>query len=110
MLISGDNFVLGAQQKADILMLSFYIIYVHFLYWFSCTKMSDAPVLTLALHRDLRAWKARDPDGAHAAVKKLDHHMWHLSGRSAILALASDCVDDATKAAMASALMQQPKS
>ena len=91
-------------------MMSFYIIYIHFLYWFSCTKMADTPMLTLVLHRDLREWKSRDRIGSLAAVKKIDLHTWYLCGRSVILALASDQVDDATKQAMATALLQQPNS
>ena len=105
MLISGELFVLGAQQKVDVMVLAFYIIYVHFFYWFSCPRLADAPFLTLALHRDLTAWRTRDLNGAKAGQRKVDLHTDYLSGRSAILSLASDKVDDATKEAMAAALL-----
>lgn len=106
MLICGDKFFMGAQQRADLLMFAYYIIYIHFNYWFSCTKMADAPAITLSLYRDLEAWQVRDPKGGKVALKKLELHLDYLSGRSVILGMASDRVDDATKRAMADALSE----
>ena len=66
--------------------------------------MADAPYLTLSLRRDLTAWKSRDLDGGKAGVKKVDLHTDYLTGRSVVLALASNKVDDDTKDAMAAKL------
>ena len=101
MLIVGDLFPLGAQEKVDVMVLSFYIIYMHFFYWFSATVAANIPGLTLDLHRDLNAWKSQDDAGARAAIKKVDLHTEYLTGRSVILALASDKTSDSTKGAMA---------
>lgn len=105
MLICGDEIVLGAQQKADIRVMSFYIVYVHFYFWFSCPRMADAPFLTLALHADLSEWASRDPAGARAGQRKVDLHTEYLTGRSVVLALASEKVGDTTKKAMVAALL-----
>ena len=48
--------------------------------------MADAPYLILNLHRDLTAWKARDPRGAKAGLRKVDLHTEYLGGRSVVLA------------------------
>ena len=82
MLLSGELFPLGPQQKVDVLMLSFYIIYIHFFFWISCRRMADAPWLTLTLHQDLTAWIARDADGAQAGRKKVDGVSHRSVGRS----------------------------
>ena len=105
MLLVGDHFVLSASQKGDLREFSFYIIYMHFFYWFSATVTANIPGLTLELHRDLEAWKSRDDKGAKAAIKKVDRHTEYLSGRSVIFALASDKTPDSTKQAMASKLL-----
>ena len=104
MLITGNHFPLGAQQQVDVLVMAFYIIYVHFFYWFSCVLMADAPSLLLELHKDLSDWQSRDPNGARAGLRKVDLHTEYLTGRSIIFAFASDKVQDKTKAAMAEAL------
>lgn len=109
MLVVSDVFTLSAQQQADILLFAFFIIYVHFYFWFSCTRMADVPYLMVQLHKDLLAWAARDPKGAKAAKKKADLHTEYLTGRSAILSLASDKVSDETKDAMVSALKGFPR-
>ena len=54
-VLCSDFFKVGAQQMADLLVLCFYIIYVHFWYRMSCPVLADAPFLTLSLHRDLTA-------------------------------------------------------
>lgn len=56
-----------------------------------------------------KAWKDQDEKASKAGVKKIDLHTDYCSGRNAILALASDAVDDETKAKMAAALLEQPK-
>ena len=104
MLICGEHFILGTQKQIDVLTFSFYIVFVHFFYWMSCTRMADAPYLTLSLHHDLVDWHARDAKGAKAAKKKVNLHTDYLCGRSAILALASDKVSVETKEAMVTAL------
>ena len=103
-VICSDFFKVGAQQLADMLVLCFYIIYVHYWYWMSCPVMADAPFLILNLHRDLTAWKARDSRGAKAGLRKVDLHTEYLSGRSVVLALASDKLSDEEKDAMAAKL------
>ena len=97
-------FYLGAQQQADVLAHAFYIVYVHFYFWFSATCLADIPLLTLQLHEDLTAWQSRDRDAARVALKKVDLHTDYLTGRSVIFALASKKVDDATKEQMVEAL------
>jgi hypothetical protein len=104
-LICSEEFPLSATQQVDILMMSSYLIYVHFPNWFKCGRMADAPGLTLQLHHDLKAWASRDPAGASAALKKLDFHTDYLNGRNVVYAFASDRVDDATKEAMAKKLL-----
>ena len=53
MLICNKHFTLGPKQQIDVLMFSFYMVYIHFFYWMSCTRMADAPFLTLSLYKDL---------------------------------------------------------
>ena len=69
--------------------------------------MADAPFLILSLYSDLRAWAARDHDGARAGMKKIDLHTEYLTGRSVILVLDSDKAALETKAAMVSALKEK---
>ena len=97
-------FYLGPTQKADVLAHAFYIVYIHFYYWFNATWLADIPLLTLQLHEDLVLWQKRDPDAARAALRKVDLHTDYLSGRSVIFALASKKVDNKTKQAMVEAL------
>ena len=54
MLLCMDHFKLSPKQQSDVLMHAYYIIYIHFFFWFSCQKMADAPLLTLLLHHDLQ--------------------------------------------------------
>ena len=93
---------------AVLLVLCFYVIYVHFWYWMSCRVMADAPFLTLSLHQDLSAWKSRDPNGARAGLRKVDLHTEYLTGRSVILSLASDKLANEEKDEMATKLMSIP--
>lgn len=109
MLIVGDHFRLSANQQEDVWMMAFFIIYVHFFFWFSCTRMAEVPVLMLELHGDLMAWRSRDPNGAKAALRKANLHMEYLTGRSVVLALASTRLSTETKDAMATALKAIPK-
>ena len=104
-LICSEEFPLSATQQVDILMMSSYLIYVHFPNWFKCGKMADAPALTPQLHHDLEAWVSRDPEGARAALRKLDLHTDYLNGRSVVYAFASNRVSDDTKEAMAKKLL-----
>ena len=108
MLLVGEHFPLSVQQQADILVMSYFIIYVHFFYWFSCTRMAEIPVLLLELRGDLLAWRSRDANGAKAALRKVDLHMEYLTGRSVIVALASEKLSLETKDAMATALKAVP--
>ena len=108
MLLVGNHFPLSVQQQMDILVFSFFIIYVHFYFWFSCNRMAEVPVLMLELHGDLLAWRSRDANGAKAALRKADLHMEYLTGRSVILALASTKLSVETKDAMATALKAIP--
>ena len=105
MLICSKLFQLGPQQLVDVIAHSFYIVFVHVFYWFSATLMADIPFLTLSLRQDLVAWQSRDRDAARTALRKIDLHTEYLSGRSVILALASEKVNDETKSAMAQALL-----
>ena len=110
MLLVGEHFLLSFQQKVDVLVMSFFIIYVHFYFyfWFSCTRMAEVPVLFLELREDLLEWRDRDANGAKAALHKADLHMEYLTGRSVILALASKKLSVETKDAMSSALKAIP--
>ena len=108
MFIVGNHFALSAQQQTDILTMVPYIVYVHFYYWFSCTRMAEVPALLLELRGDLLAWRSRDENGAKAALRKADLHMEYLTGRSVVLALASQKLSDETKDAMATALKAIP--
>lgn len=108
MLLVGEHFQLSVQQRTDISQMAFYIVYVHFYFWFSCTRMSEVPALFLELHGDLLEWRSRNADGAKAALRKADLHMEYLTGRSVILALASEKLSVETKDAMASALRAIP--
>ena len=101
MLLCLDHFPLGTQQQMDLIAHCFYIIYIHVFFWFSATHMADIPFLTLTLRQDLVAWHARDHGAAQAALRKVDLHTEYLTGRSVILALASEQVDERTKGAMA---------
>ena len=101
-------FVVGVKQQGELVLLCFYIIYVHFWYWMSCPVMADAPFLTLNLHRDLTAWKKRDPEGARAGLRKVDMHTEYLGGRSVVLALASDKLSDEEKDGIAAKLRSIP--
>lgn len=105
MLLCLEHFLLGPTQQIDLIAHCFYIVYIHVFFWFSATHMADIPFLTLTLRQDLVAWQARDPGAAQAALRKVDLHTEYLTGRSVILALASDQVDDATKDAMAKVLI-----
>ena len=102
--LCSDFFKVRAQQTANLLVLCFYMIYVHFWYWMSCPVMADAPFLTLSLHRDLTAWKSRDPAGARAGLCKIDLHTEYLSGRSVVLCLASNKLSFEEKDAVAAKL------
>ena len=104
MLICNKHFTLVPKQQIDVLMFSFYMVYIHLFYWMSCTRMADAPFLTLSLYKPLEDWLARNLKGAKAAQKKVDLHTDYLTGRSVILALASEKVSEETKEAMAAAL------
>ena len=108
MLLVREHFQLSAQQQTDVVTMAFYIVYVHFYFWFSCTRMSEVPALFLELRGDLLEWRSRDADGAKAALRKADLHMEYLTGRSVILALASKKLSFETKDAMASALRAIP--
>ena len=105
MVICGGWFFLSAQQE-DVLQLAQYIVHIHFLYWFSCTKLCDAPVLTLRLWRDLTAWAARDPQASKAAVKKIDMHLDYVNARNVTLALASSLLDSDSKAKLAASILE----
>ena len=107
-VLCSDFFDVGGRL-GDMLVLCFYVIYVHFWYWMSCPVMADAPYLTISLHQDLTEWKSRDPRGATAGLKKVDLHTEYLAGRNVILALASDKVSFAEKDAMATKLKDTPK-
>ena len=108
MLLVGKHFSLSVQQQADIVVMAFFIIYVHFYFWFSCTRMAEIPVLLLELRGDILAWHSRDSNGAKAALRKADLHMEYLTGRSVVLALASEKLPVETKDAMSSALKAIP--
>ena len=41
-ILCSDFFVVGEQQLADMLVLFFYVIYVHRWYWMSWPVMADA--------------------------------------------------------------------
>ena len=71
--------------------------------------MVGAPYLTMSLHRNLTAWKFRDPRGLTAGLKKVDLHAEYMAGRNVVLALASDKVSSAEKHAMATKLKDTPK-
>ena len=103
MLICNKHFTLGPKQQIDVLMFSFYMVYIHF-FWMSCTRMADTPFLTLSLYKPLEDWLARNLKGAKAAQKKVDLLTDYLTGRSVILALASEKVSEEMKEAMAAAL------
>ena len=105
MLIVGARFFLGAKQQEDLVMLAPYIVLIHFFYWFSCTKLCNAPVLTLRLHHDLEAWKARDPVASKAAVRKLDLHLDYVHARNVTVALASPLLDDTEKGELAATIV-----
>ena len=109
MLLVREHFKLSAQQETDILVMSFYIIYVHFFHWFSCNRMAEVPVLMLELRQDLVEWRSHDANGAKAALRKADLHMEYLTGRSVVLALASQKLSLETKDAMAAALKAIPR-
>ena len=94
---------LSVQQQADILVFPFFIIYVHFYFWFSCTSMAEIPVLLLELRGDLLAWCSCDANGAKAALRKADLHMEYLTGRSVVVALASNKLPVETKDAIPAA-------
>ena len=70
--------------------------------------MAEIPVLFLQLRGDLLAWRSRDADGAKAALRKADLHMEYLTGRSVIVALASQKLPVETKDAIATALKAIP--
>ena len=108
MLLVGEHFVLSTHQQADVLVMAFFIIYVHFYFWFSCTRMAEVPVLLLELRGDLLAWCSRDPNGAKAALRKADLHMEYLTGRSVVVALVSKELPIETKDAMSEALKAIP--
>ena len=109
MLLVNEHFALSSKQQEDIVVMSFYIIYVHFYYWFSCTRMAEVPVLLLELRSDLVAWRSHDADGAKAALRKADLHMEYLTGRSVVVALASEKLGNETKDAMSTALRAIPR-
>ena len=106
MVVCGGWFFLSAQQQEDVLQLAQYIVHVHFLYWFSCTKLCDAPVLTLQLHRDLTAWASRDEQATKAAVRKLDLHLDYVNARNVTMALASSLLDSDSKAKLAATILE----
>ena len=107
-VLCSDFFVVGEVKVGDVIVLCFYVIYVHYWYWMSCPVMADAPFLTLNLHRDLTAWKSRDPLGAKAGLRKVDLHTDYLAGRNVVLALASDKLSNGEKDAMADKLKAVP--
>ena len=109
MLLVREHFQLSAQQQTDVATMAFYIVYVHFYFWFSCTRMSEVPALFLELRGDLLEWRSRDADGAKAALRKADLHMEYLTGRSVVVALASDKLCNETKDAMSTALRAIPR-
>ena len=109
MLLVREHFQLSAQQQTDVVTMAFYIVYVHFYFWFSCTRMSEVPALFLELRGDLLEWRSRDADGAKAALRKADLHMEYLTGRSVVVALASDKLCNETKDAMSTALRAIPR-
>ena len=49
--IVGDKFDLGLRQRMDVTMLTLFIVYINFYYWFKCTSVQDAPHLTLQLYK-----------------------------------------------------------
>ena len=104
MLICQGFFDQESSIQKDVLELAKFIVYIYFPNWFKCTRIADAPLLTLQLHQDLRKWKKVDKDGAKAAMKKVDLHTDYLSGRSVVLAFASKRVSNNTKVAMAKQL------
>ena len=49
--IAGDKLDLGPRQRMHVTKLTFFIVYIHFYYWFKCTSVQDAPHLTLQLYK-----------------------------------------------------------
>ena len=107
MVIFQSYFEQSISITNDILDFSKYIIYIHFPHWFQCTKLADAPFLTLKLYQELKKYTKINEKCANAASKKLDLHTDYLNGRSVVLALASRRVSNKIKEAMAKALFNQ---
>ena len=106
MFICQDVFKPGSQYENDIYYMSWFLVYVYFLYWFRCTNLADAPILTLDLHHDLESWNAIDKEGSQAAIRKMDLHTDYLNGRSVVLTFASNLVNSETKELMARKLLE----
>ena len=106
MLIVGQKFFLGAQQQQDLVLLSLYIGLVHFFHWFSCTKLCNAPVMTLQLRQDLKAWAQRDPKASKDAIRKLDLHVDYVHARHVTIALASPLLKNSEKQELATTILK----
>lgn len=65
----------------------FYIVFVHFFYWLSCTVVFDCPLMTLQMFKNLSSWAGRDWEGSKAAIRKLNLHTNYLFGSLVVFIL-----------------------
>ena len=103
MFVVGPLFLTQSEMK-NIQDLAFFFTHLFPRYWFSCPILTNAPQLTLDLHRDILKWGARDPAIAKAVAQKLQNHTWYLTRANAVFGLFSSHVGEKTKTAMAAAL------
>ena len=79
------------------------LVYVR--YWMQATIGRDAPVLDLALFKELFDLRNFLPNVADAALAKLKNHAWYLTPEIVVFSLCSPLVTDEDKSTIASKLM-----
>ena len=78
--------------------------------WLGAPQTADAPHNDAALFNQLQAYRQVDEQVAGAAIKVMKRHTWYLAPETVIFALCSGRVTDTVKGAMASKLLETPRS
>ena len=77
--------------------------------WLACTVAADAPVLDLAMQKDLLSFKAIDSGVAEAALRVMSRHVWYVRPQAVPLAMCSERLGEDEKEAMARTLLRCSK-
>ena len=81
--------------------------YVDVKYWMQASHGRDAPILDLALYKELVQLQGLFPRMADAALKKLQNHTWYLAPEVVVFSLCSKLATDSEKAAIAQKLLEK---